>query len=1026
MGDLRLAKLNCICLLAAVGCAAGDRDQDPEAIRPHASPSAAAQRSSAILDRAGLTAEGHPEISWRTSDLHAKGASAEVALPSSADAPFHVKDQRSSARIAVRMLEARRADAEVVDGRVVYPRGHARGDVIHQVRESGTEDFVILREGGTSFIDYELEIEQGVAGLRLGADTLEMLDAGGAPRLRVPSPYVIDDTGRRIAASLSLDGCAYDTSPAAPWGRPVTPPGAGSCRVHVAWSDAGLRYPLIVDPAWLTTNNLRRGRDGHAATVLANGLVLFSGGEAWSQNGAVCTGGSELSAELFDPATVTFALTGSTKYGHWHHRSVTLTNGQALISGTELGGSFSSMELYDPVAGTWSYVSSPEGERAHPALARLPGGAAMLFGGANTLGTVMKTTMVYTFGTGWAPGAPMASARINHDAVLLDDNSILIVGGTDQAGADVPTSERYVPGVGWETPVNLALSAGQTYRSTARLGSGRFLVAYPSASQIYDPSMKQWSSIASTTVYTPKSASLGNGQVLVLGSISSSNATANAQRYNEASGWIAETTPTVARYPTGDSLTALSTGDVLVAGGIPLSGCATTNDAEVYKFCPPFTVTPASLPAANAAAPYSQSLGSSGATGAVTYAVTSGSLPNGLTLSSDGTLSGTPSVGGNFSFTVKATDANACTGSRAYSFTVTCPAISLSPTSLPFGRGGSLYDQMISSTVGIGAVTYAVSSGALPPGVTLASGGTLSGTPTAAGNFNFTVTGTDTASCTGSQAYSLPIYCPSFVFSPSSPLPDGIAGTPYTPAMIVAGGALGATTYQVGSGAGTPPPGMTLASDGTLSGTPTQSGTFDWIVSATDSSFCMHSALFDLSIAPNAVADDAGSADTGSPDADFDAGIGAGTDAALLDDGARAADAAIVESGAEAAVVDAATDRTTVDARGQSATDAGADAVVDAPSATAETSIAPDSGLESSSVTDATAPLGESGSPDRRDAATGGTTTAEASPESAAASNDGGCACRQSRRAGPSWLLFGLAFLVLAARCRRSSARQLS
>ncbi len=87
--------------------------------------------------------------------------------------------------MAVRMLDVRRATAEVVDGRVVYPGGYAKGDVVHQVRESGTEDFVILRERGTSSLDYELEIEQGVAGVRFGADTLELLDAGGAPRLRV-------------------------------------------------------------------------------------------------------------------------------------------------------------------------------------------------------------------------------------------------------------------------------------------------------------------------------------------------------------------------------------------------------------------------------------------------------------------------------------------------------------------------------------------------------------------------------------------------------------------------------------------------------------------------------------------------------------------------------------------------------------------------------------------------------------------------------------------------------------------------
>src|SRR6185369_11603185 len=107
------------------------------------------------------------------------------------------------------------------------------------------------------------------------------------------------------------------------------------------------------------------------------------------------------------------------------------------------------------------------------------------------------------------------------------------------------------------------------------------------------------------------------------------------------------------------------------------------------------------------------------------------------------------------SFTVNATDANGCTSSKNYSFTVNCPAITLSPTTLPFGSGGTFYDQTISSSGGIGAVTYAVTSGALPAGVTLASDGRLSGTPGAAGNFPFTVTATDTATCKGSQAYSL-------------------------------------------------------------------------------------------------------------------------------------------------------------------------------------------------------------------------------------------------------------------------------
>ena len=66
-------------------------------------------------------------------------------------------------------------------------------------------------------------------------------------------------------------------------------------------------------------------------------------------------------------------------------------------------------------------------------------------------------------------------------------------------------------------------------------------------------------------------------------------------------------------------------------------------------------------------APYSQQISGAGGTGPYTYAVTPGALPAGVTLSATGLLSGTPTAGGNFSFTVTATDANGCPGSLAYS-----------------------------------------------------------------------------------------------------------------------------------------------------------------------------------------------------------------------------------------------------------------------------------------------------------------------------------------------------------------------
>jgi hypothetical protein len=81
-------------------------------------------------------------------------------------------------------------------------------------------------------------------------------------------------------------------------------------------------------------------------------------------------------------------------------------------------------------------------------------------------------------------------------------------------------------------------------------------------------------------------------------------------------------------------------------------------------------------------------------------------------------------------------------------------AITLSPMTLPNGTKGSAYSQTITASGGTGPYTYAVTSGALPAGLSLSSGGVLSGTPTTPGYSSFTVTATDSVPATGAQAYS--------------------------------------------------------------------------------------------------------------------------------------------------------------------------------------------------------------------------------------------------------------------------------
>ena len=88
-----------------------------------------------------------------------------------------------------------------------------------------------------------------------------------------------------------------------------------------------------------------------------------------------------------------------------------------------------------------------------------------------------------------------------------------------------------------------------------------------------------------------------------------------------------------------------------------------------------------------------------------------------------------------------------------------CGTITLTPASLPNGTAGLPYNQSFTQSGGVNPVAYSISAGSLPPGLTLSAGGTISGTPTATGTFNFTVSMTDNNGCPGTQSFSITIDC---------------------------------------------------------------------------------------------------------------------------------------------------------------------------------------------------------------------------------------------------------------------------
>jgi hypothetical protein len=272
-------------------------------------------------------------------------------------------------------------------------------------------------------------------------------------------------------------------------------------------------------------------------------------------------------------------------------------------------------------------------------------------------------------------------------------------------------------------------------------------------------------------------------------------------------------------------------------------GASTPAAIVVNVICPTITISPASLPDTTVNVAYPQVITASPAGGNYTFAVTNGALPSGLTLNANGSFSGAATQSGVFNFRVTATGWGGCTAFREYSLTVTCPTITLSPASLPGGTTGTPYSQSVSASPA-GSYNYVVSSGSLPTGLSLnPSTGALTGNPTIVDSFSFTVTAS-AGGCSGSKTYSITIACPTVTLSPSS-LPNGQAGVAYSQTISVSP----AGSYTFSIVLGSIPSGLTLnPTTGLLSGMPSTTGTYAFIVKALGAGGCFGTQLYTLVI----------------------------------------------------------------------------------------------------------------------------------------------------------------------------------
>ena len=258
--------------------------------------------------------------------------------------------------------------------------------------------------------------------------------------------------------------------------------------------------------------------------------------------------------------------------------------------------------------------------------------------------------------------------------------------------------------------------------------------------------------------------------------------------------------------------------------------------------------TASSLPGGVVGASYSQTLAVSGGRPSYTWSVAAGSsLPAGLTLSPAGVLSGTPSTGGSFRFTVRVTDSSSPVqvASKELAIAIDTPVSITTGGSLPVGTIGVTYSQTLTAAGGVAPYAWSMASGSLPPSLSLSNDGVISGVPSASGTFSFTVRVRDTDFQTATKSLQIRIASSALSITSITPLRSGVVGTAYSQSLTATGG-IPPYTWSILSGS--LPPGLSLGPAGVISGTPSAAGSFNFIVRVTDSAAQTASQTFELLI----------------------------------------------------------------------------------------------------------------------------------------------------------------------------------
>lgn len=541
--------------------------------------------------------------------------STEVSVGGTADQPTEIREASSAFASLVTLRGSAPVRGEAADGYVVYPSAYlGEADVLSRPSADGVEDFVLFgRRPAEQKLRYSIALGGSIASLRLVANSLELLDATGAPRLRMQSPWAVDEAGHRVNVVVSVTDCAVDTDPRAPWGRPIRRAGSPACTIELSWDAPS--YPLLVDPTWTSSGNTSAYHFQALSTLLANGRVLAAGG---LDN----TFTPHATAELYDPETRTWATTGSLGTARAWASGTLLANGTVLAAGGEDGTALSigTAETYDPTSGMWTATGALSAAREGHAAYVLANGRVLVAGGyqgtANATASLGTTDIYDPVAGTWTPGGSMAAARSEFASVAFANGRIFVAGGIDYGtNMGLGSAEIYDPGTNAWSPAG-TMAALRHGAAASLLGNGQVLVSggdpgdlhAVATTELYDPTTNGWTNgVSMTTARTGHIAkTLPGGRQMVIGGFDFQTSVATPEVFTETPGsWASH--PAMTAGTDGHFAVTLPDSRIVVGGGesggtystasqLALQGDATT-DKPTYATGENIVLTYAGLPA---------------------------------------------------------------------------------------------------------------------------------------------------------------------------------------------------------------------------------------------------------------------------------------------------------------------------------------------------------------------------------------------------------------------------------------------